>query len=1186
MCILRWAVWLFFAVTLFAPPLSAQEDVRVRGGGHSEFGRLVFDWPASVGYKAEISGRNLIVRFDRAMRADFGAAVSALDDYASGAELSSDSRTASFRLKGDFSLRSFANGNSVVIDVLRKKGATIASSAASAGSTSAVPALGVRKGQHPKYDRLVFDWTRPVEYKLDRDGGSVSLDFSRPARIDIATVRSGLGRGFSNPAAKTEGGRLRFSVGVGANARIRHFRAGTKVVLDVFRDTAAETAKPAAATPPVQAAPVVPVKQEAKLSEPPPAEVNRPVSLVPKPPVAAPKEPAPTAPKPEAGDTSKETASKPDAAASPERSESEAKAVTEKPAANKPVAQKPEEKVAEKPEVTEKPQPSEQQTAATESTSENKPEEEEAAAAVDPVTLVFEWPEVVTMATFRRNKYVWIVFGQRTPIQTAALLQQSRTLIDRLDQVPSGQATILRVQTKHNGINVSKVQLNGSNWLIEFSQSPMQPSDQIAFGVSQTGSQGAQLLMPIDGLGQLFTFPDPDVGDSLQVVTVAQPGLGMDGERAYPEFQLLATAQGVAVETFNSDLILNKLEKAIVFGGPKGLYVSEVASVPSKLGAKARSQSVTLGAIGAQLLEPAKWQRGGLDKLVDVRQEIMNGIIKQSPKRRAKGRTELARYNFSHGFAQEALGIIDVVEFTDLEAASAPEFVALKGAALVLAERGKAAQKALNDSRLDGYQDISIWRGAADYLVGDLESAAKNFGAGDPSLQNYPNPLKGKLLVQRLAVALDSGQSELAQQWRDNVADELDEFGPTYKARLSYLFGRLYREELDLDNAVGAYQVAADSRDAWSAVRAEYDLVDLNLQQETIEVPEAVQRLERLRFAWRGDAFERKVLDRLGELYIANSDYRNGLNTLKVIVSYFPKHPDGQAAAQKMGDIFRRLYIDGEADNISPLKALALYDEFRELTPAGPEGNLMIQMLAERLVNVDLLDKASAVLGHQVKFRLRGEEKAAVGTKLALIRLIARDPQGALNALRDSFYPNVSLEIENDRRRIRAKAEFELGKANDAIALLAGDVSREADQLRSAIYFRERNWGEAAKVYQRLVGDPPEEGETIDEEVGRTALLWAVALKLNRDEEGLRQLFELYGPGMKGSPLAATFDYIARPSDGVGFDADSIQRRIADVDQFQAFMKNYRERLLNSGGGDSKPQAQTSRSAASAPQSG
>ena len=126
------------------------------------------------------------------------------------------------------------------------------------------PALGVRKGQHPKYDRLVFDWTRPVDYSLDRNGGSVSLNFNRPARVDIANVRSGLGRGFSNPSATAEGGRLRFSVSVGTNARIRHFRAGTKVVLDVFRDAKNEAPRQAVSPPPPQAAPVVPVKREAK----------------------------------------------------------------------------------------------------------------------------------------------------------------------------------------------------------------------------------------------------------------------------------------------------------------------------------------------------------------------------------------------------------------------------------------------------------------------------------------------------------------------------------------------------------------------------------------------------------------------------------------------------------------------------------------------------------------------------------------------------------------------------------------------------------------------------------------------------------------------------------------------------------------------------------------------------------
>jgi tetratricopeptide (TPR) repeat protein len=1139
-----------------ATPVFSQENVRVRGGGHAGFGRLVFDWPTSVGYKAEITGRNLIVRFDRPISTNFDGAVASLDDFVSGAELSGDNKTTTVRLLGDYTLRTFKNGNSIVMDVVRKPGD------ATAGLSA--PTLKVRIGQHPNYDRLVFDWIRPVAYNVVREGGRLTVGFNRSAKIDIAALRSGLGRGFAKPAAKTEAEKLIFSADVNAAARIRHFRAGNKVVLDVFRTAGDKTTQAGAKTTfvqaPVSAAPVVPVKRDEPVEK---GEKSEPKSTG----------PVLLIPKAKKTDTGKE-----DVSAAALKLKLEKAKIELEPAKRDGKSAADQQGIEQvttvkkvpdtKPDAVEKPKSVDEKDATSAKEEDVEKEEEPAkepdSPALDPVTLVFEWPQVVSMAAFRRNQYVWIVFGLKTPIQTAALLQQSRTLIDRFDQIPSGQATILRIKTKNDQVNVSKVQLNGSNWLIEFSQSPMQPSAQISFGVSDTGALGAKLLMPMDGLGQLFTFQDPDVGDSIQVVSVVTPGLGMDGERAYPEFQILASAQGVAIESFNVDLILTKLEKAIVFGGPQGLYVSKVANVPSKFGSSTRSQTAALGAIGSQILRPDKWQRRE-EELIEVRQELMNGIIKQSPKRRAKGRTELARYNFSHGYAQEALGILNVVEATDLEAGSTAEFVALKGAVLVLAERGKAAQKSLNDPRLDSYQDVAIWRGAADYLADDIESAAKNFDTGDPALHTYPNPLKAKLLVKRLTVALETEQLELAKQWRDKVGEEFDSFSLTNKARLSYLFGRLYRLELDLDNAAGAYQVALDSQDKWSSVRAEYDLIDLNLQQKTIEIAEAIQRLERLRFAWRGDVFERKVLNRLGDLYMATGDYRNGLTTLKVIVSYFPKHPNVAETVKKMGDVFRNLYLEGEADNISPLKALALYDEFRELTPAGPEGNLMIQMLAERLVDVDLLDKASAVLDHQVKFRLRGEEKAAVGTKLALIRLIARDPQGALNALRDSFYPNVSLEVENDRRRIKAKAEFELGKANDAIALLAGDVSREADLLRSAIYFREANWGEAGKVYQRLVGNPPADGEAMDQEVGRTVLLWAVALKLNRDEDGLRQLFDLYGPSMLSSPLAASFDYIAKPPEGSGFDLGSIQKQIADVDQFQAFMKNYQERLLKSG---------------------
>ena len=44
---------------------------------------------------------------------------------------------------------------------------------------------------------------------------------------------------------------------------------------------------------------------------------------------------------------------------------------------------------------------------------------------------------------------------------------------------------------------------------------------------------------------------------------------------------------------------------------------------------------------------------------------------------------------------------------------------------------------------------------------------------------------------------------------------------------------------------------------------------------------EAIEEFEKLRYAWRGDDFEFDVLNRLGDLYIDVTDFRNGLLALQ-----------------------------------------------------------------------------------------------------------------------------------------------------------------------------------------------------------------------------------------------------------------------------------------------------------------
>src|SRR3546814_8889625 len=102
---------------------------------------------------------------------------------------------------------------------------------------------------------------------------------------------------------------------------------------------------------------------------------------------------------------------------------------------------------------------------------------------------------------------------------------------------------------------------------------------------------------------------------------------------------------------------------------------------------------------------------------------------------------------------------------------------------------------------------------------------------------------------------------------------------------------------------------------------------------------------------------------------------------------------------------------------MTPRQARALYDEFRELTPVGKAGDRIIEGLADRLVRVDLLDRAARLLDRQVKFRLQGVEKARVGARLAVIHLIDRQPDSAISALDESVAPSLTEDLARERRR-------------------------------------------------------------------------------------------------------------------------------------------------------------------------
>jgi hypothetical protein len=255
-----------------------------------------------------------------------------------------------------------------------------------------------------------------------------------------------------------------------------------------------------------------------------------------------------------------------------------------------------------------------------------------------------------------------------------------------------------------------------------------------------------------------------------------------------------------------------------------------------------------------------------------------------------------------------------------------------------------------------------------------------------------------------------------------------------------------------------------------------------------------------------------------------------------------------------MRDVFKRLFLEGAADDMRPVKALALYEDFRELTPPGQEGNELIANLADRLVQVDLLTRAAELLEGQVRHRLSGQAKAATGARLASVQMLNLAPAKAVEALNISQAEDIPPDLRRKRRHLRARALLRAGKPDMALAPVAGDTSAEGARIRAKIQAEQGNWGKAADNLAQLLPSPPAKGDSLSKAARDQVMRQAVALSMAENSDGLAALQRRYGEAMAKTQQAEAFDMFTSDDTTdptqVSAQLDQVARAKAFVDGF------------------------------------
>jgi hypothetical protein len=378
--------------------------------------------------------------------------------------------------------------------------------------------------------------------------------------------------------------------------------------------------------------------------------------------------------------------------------------------------------------------------------------------------------------------------------------------------------------------------------------------------------------------------------------------------------------------------------------------------------------------------------------------------------------------------------------------------------------------------------------------------------------------------------------------------------------QISVLAGRIAEGLGRKDDALQAYQAAADSSDRPMAAQGR--LRELTLQHTLGKLPrtEATAALEALTTVWRGDETEVEALHLLARLYAEEGRHRDAFHVMRIALAAHPNSDMTRRIHDEAAETFDSLFLTGKGDAMPAVGALSLFYDFRELTPIGRRGDEMIRRLADRLVSVDLLEQAAELLQHQVDHRLQGAARAQVATRLAVIYLMNRKPDRTLATLRATRVADLSNDIRNQRLLLEARALSDLGRNDVALEVIANIPGREKIRLRADILWAARRWREAAEEIELLHGDRWREFEPLAADERRDILRAGIAFVLGEDPIGLGRLREKYAGKIGSGPDRHAFDVVTAPVEASGTEFREVARAIAAIDTLDAFLRDLRSR--------------------------
>lgn len=768
----------------------------------------------------------------------------------------------------------------------------------------------------------------------------------------------------------------------------------------------------------------------------------------------------------------------------------------------------------------------------------------------DNLILSFPFSTATPVAVFNRADTLWAVFDTGAKIDVAALLRDRSGTVQSASLVPLRDGQALRLKLERPRLATARI--DGGTVTIVIGDQIMEAPRPLALARNPASQSRTTAAIPFDDPRAVHRLTDPEAGDTLVVVTGLGPPRGFQQGQEYVEFSALPSAHGVVLAPVADDLTVELGADRITLGRPGGLSVSASDMVGRRS-----------GLFRPAVFDPQLW---GFDREADFedrRRALTNAAAEALETRRTGARMDLARFYLAREMYPEAKGVLEVALSEEKPGADDPAGMLMRALANIMLGRIPEALKDLSHPIVSGHPDAQIWRGLAMAKQGNWTDANEKFRNVESTISTLPIQLQRLILKAAVQASLEVKNYAAAA----NTLHAFETLGVDrdMEADIAVLAGKVAEGLGRSGDALADYRLAVTGAVGPAAAQARLRESVLRYHLGDLKRSEVIADLEELTTIWRGDDTEIEALQLLARLYTQESRYRDAFHVMRTALMAHPNSDLTRRIQEEASATFDTLFLAGKGDAMPAVDALGLFYDFRELTPIGRRGDEMIRRLADRLVSVDLLDQAAELLQHQVDHRLQGAARAQVATRLAIVYLMNRKPDRALNTLRATQSTNLATELRNQRLLIESRALSDIGRPDLALEVIANLDGREALRLRSDILWSAKRWQAAAEQIEMMYGDRWRDWQPLSESERADLLRAAIGYALSEDTIGLGRFREKYVAKMADGPDRRAFEVATAPRASNATEFASVARMVGSTDTLDSFLRDMRARYPETG---------------------